>query len=115
MSRSQFVTLSYDFPEVCFRYVQFRGIAEYRRRVVYHGHEAAFPAGPCAVLPCDLVIRRDDTLCGDTAETDDDFGFQKECLVFQIRNTGFFLGFFWIAVSRRMAFQDIGDIDLIPC
>ena len=76
MSRSQFVTLSYDFPEVCFRYVQFRGIAEYRRRVVYHGHEAAFPAGPCAVLPCDLEIRRDDTLCGDTAETDDDFGFR---------------------------------------
>lgn len=115
MSRPQLVPLSYDFPKICLRYFQLRGVAEYCRRVEYRGHEAAFSADPCAVLPCDLVIRSDDALRGDTAEADDDFWFQKECLVFQIRNTGFFLSFFWISVSGRMAFQDIGDIDRVPC
>lgn len=90
MSRLQLVPLSYDFPKICLRYFQLRGVAEYCRRVEYRGHEAAFSADPCAVLPCDLVIRSDDALRGDTAEADDDFWFQKECLVFQIRNTGSF-------------------------
>ena len=108
----QLVSFPYNLMKVCFRKFELRRIPQDCRRMIYGGQCAVLAVGPCSVLPGDLKIRRNDTLCGDAAKTDDDLRLQQEGLVFQIGEAGFFFFIPGITVSRRMAFQNIGNIDL---
>ena len=76
-----------DGEKIRLRLFQLCGVSQNSGRVVYGGEIAVFPSDPCAVLPGDAVIQRDDALCGDPAETDDDFRTQQMSFIAEIGHT----------------------------
>ena len=65
---------------------------------------------PFTVFRCDLEIGLDDAHGGDSSEADDDLGADRKHLIAQITDTHIFLCGERIAVFRRTAFEDIGDV-----
>lgn len=81
--------------------------------MVNGGQPYIFTEDECPVFPRDAVIRPDNPLCGNTAQTDDDFWAQKQGFVFQIGHAGFLLLGERVSVARRMAFYNIGKIYIL--
>ena len=77
----------------------------------HHQHAVFFKEQ--AVLARDAKVRLDDPHRGDPAQTDDDLGAQQLDLVAQPADAQLLLLGLGVAVVRRTALDDIGDIDIL--
>ena len=101
-----------DGEKIRLRFFQLCGISQNSGRVLYGGEIAVFPSDPCAVLPGDAVIKEMMRCGGDPAETDDDFRTQQMSFIAEIGHTEILFLLPRIPVAGRVAFYDIGQIDL---
>lgn len=103
-----------DLPEIRLRLLQLCRIAQNRGGVVDGGQPGVFAIKKGSVLPGDPVVGADDPLGGDPSQTDDDFGPDQQRLVFQVGDAGLLLLGKRIAVVRRVAFDNICQVDVLP-
>jgi len=82
--------------------------------VVEGGAEHAPALDPGAVVVGNTEIGVDQPLGGDTAQADQYLGLQKGDLVFQVADAGILLLGLRIPVSGRAAFDNIGNIAVVP-
>ena len=78
-----------------------------------HGHHPhALLLDECAVLSGDAQVGLYQPHAGDPAEGDDDLGADDARLLAQISDAALLLVLLRIAVLRRTAFDDVGDVDV---
>ena len=77
-------------------------------------HPVALAANPATVLCCDFKSWINQSLGGDTAQTNDDGRLEQCSFATQKRQAGLLLFRQGIPIGWRMAFDDIGDIDILP-
>ena len=75
------------------------------------GEGVVLAMDPGAVLSADAVVGSEQALGGDASEADDDFWLQQGGFTAQVGEAAFLLQGLGVAVVRRMAFEDIGDVD----
>ena len=77
-------------------------------------HQHAVLGHELPVLPGDLEIRVDQAAGSDAAEADDDFRPDERNLFPQVGDARLLLLRQRVAVFRRPAFDDVGDINILP-
>ena len=88
-------------------------IAQDRRGMEHRHHPDPFGVDPDPVLSGDPKIRLDQPHSGDPAECDDDLRTDHLGLRPEIADTGVLLVLLRVAVVRRTALDDIGDVDIL--
>ena len=88
-------------------------VAQQRRGVVDGHHLKAVLFKPLAVLARDLEVGLDEAHGRDAPEADDDLRPQQRDLAAQIADAGILLHAQRVAVFRRAALDDIGDLHVL--
>ena len=86
------------------------GIAQQKGRVINRRHQIIALLKPFAVFLGDAEIGLDQAHGRNAAEANDHLGLQQAHLLAQIPDAGIFLGGQGIAVLRRAAFENVGNI-----
>ena len=82
--------------------------------MIYRSQPGILPVQEGAMLSGDPVAGADDPLGSDPSQTDDDPGPEQDRLMLQIKNAGLLLLRQRVTVSRRMAFYQIRQVNILP-
>lgn len=89
------------------------GVAQQGSGMDHRHHEHALLLEPCSVLAGDTQIGLDEPHPGDPAESHDDARPDQARLLPEVGKATLLLALFGVAVVRRAALDDIGDVNIL--